>query len=80
MRTVTNSLMTTAFFTIIADANKVETFEPSQVKLYFFENVRNTKVVDLISSMLAATQNQTLNNKAIKNYKVEVLRLQTALS
>ncbi|HCG9590910.1 TPA: type II secretory pathway protein [Vibrio parahaemolyticus] len=60
-------------FTIIADANKVETFEPSQVKLYFFENVRNTKVVDLISSMLAATQNQTLNNKAIKNYKVEVL-------
>ncbi|EXJ28654.1 bacterial type II and III secretion system family protein [Vibrio parahaemolyticus VPTS-2009] len=60
-------------FTIIADANKVETFEPSQVKLYFFENVRNTKVVDLISSMLSATKTQTLNGKGVDNYNVETL-------
>lgn len=60
-------------YTIVVDANKVETIEPSFVKLYKLNHVRNTKIVDLMSSMLEATQTQTLNQKSLKNYKVEVL-------
>ncbi|WP_459656944.1 secretin N-terminal domain-containing protein [Vibrio rotiferianus] len=60
-------------YTIVVDANKVETIEPSFVKLYKLNHVRNTKIVDLMSSMLEATQTQTLEQKSLKNFKVEVL-------
>ncbi|TOA19460.1 secretin N-terminal domain-containing protein [Vibrio parahaemolyticus] len=60
-------------YTIIVDSNKVETIEPSFVKLYKLTHVRNTKVVDLISSMLSATKTQTLNGKGVDNYNVETL-------
>ncbi|EMK5584359.1 type II secretory pathway protein [Vibrio parahaemolyticus] len=60
-------------YTIIVDSNKVETIEPSFVKLYKLTHVRNTKVVDLISSMLSATKTQTLNGKGVDNYNVEPL-------
>ncbi|HCG7629284.1 TPA: type II secretory pathway protein, partial [Vibrio parahaemolyticus] len=60
-------------YTIIVDSNKVETIEPSFVKLYKLTHVRNTKVVDLISSMLSATKTQTLNGKGVENYNVETL-------
>ncbi|HGF5048513.1 TPA: secretin N-terminal domain-containing protein [Vibrio parahaemolyticus] len=60
-------------YTIIVDSNKVETIEPSIVKLYKLTHVRNTKVVDLISSMLSATKTQTLNGKGVDNYNVETL-------
>lgn len=52
---------------------------PVYVKLYRLEHVRNTKVVDLISSMLAATQNQAIKEQPVQNYNVEVLPTTNAL-
>ncbi|MFW9677349.1 HIRAN domain-containing protein [Vibrio parahaemolyticus] len=57
----------------LVDSNKVETIGPSFVKLYKLTHVRNTKVVDLSSSMLSATKTQTLKGKGVDNYNVETL-------
>ncbi|CAH0536838.1 Type 3 secretion system secretin [Vibrio marisflavi CECT 7928] len=60
-------------YVVRPNAHTIAEVEPSFVKLYRLDHVRNTKVTDLISSMLSATQTQSVNNQPIKNYNVEVL-------
>ncbi|HDM8237212.1 secretin N-terminal domain-containing protein [Vibrio campbellii] len=60
-------------YTVVVDQHKVETLAPTYAKLYRLTHVRNSKVVDLISTMMEASQTQAVNGKSLKNYKVETL-------
>ncbi|WP_075989454.1 secretin N-terminal domain-containing protein [Vibrio fluvialis] len=51
----------------------VHPITPSVVRLYRFNYVQNTKVVDLISSALRATNTQMIKDKPLDNYMVQVL-------
>ena len=47
--------------------------------LYRLKHVRNSRIVDLMASMLKATQSQSLESKPIQNYNVEVLPTTNAI-
>lgn len=66
-------------YTVVLDTESVEVLEPTYAKLYKLTHVRNSKVVDLIGSMLEASQTQAVNGQSIKNYKVEILPTTNAL-
>ncbi len=53
--------------------NAVQNLEPSHVKLYRLTHVRNTKVNDLIHSLLTATNEQVVNNAPTQSFSVEIL-------
>ncbi|CAH8189012.1 Putative maturation protein [Vibrio aestuarianus] len=58
---------------------EIQNIEPSFVKLYRLNNVRNTKIVDLIHSTLSATRTQSVKSNPIENFTVEVLPTTNAL-
>ena len=60
-------------YTVSVDADNFLPTEPPVVKLYRFENVRNTKVTELVNSMLKATQTQTTQKQSNSNYDVQIL-------
>ncbi|OEE69467.1 secretin N-terminal domain-containing protein [Vibrio genomosp. F6] len=66
-------------YTVLVDADSVQAIEPSIVKLYRLQNVRNSKVVELMGSMLKATQTQTIKNQPLQNYDVEILPTTNAI-
>lgn len=66
-------------YTVTLDAEQVNAIEPSFVKLYRLEHVRNSKIVDLMSSMLSATQTQSVKGKPLENYNVEILPTTNAI-
>ncbi|WP_347366743.1 secretin N-terminal domain-containing protein [Vibrio vulnificus] len=57
----------------------IQPVKPAIVKLYRFSYVRNSKLVDLINSTLAATSTDYLDDKKIENYTVELLPNTNAL-
>lgn len=60
-------------YTVSVDTDTFLPTEPPVVKLYRFQNVRNTKVTELVNSMLRATQAQTTQKQSNSNYDVQVL-------
>ncbi|EOU2464202.1 secretin N-terminal domain-containing protein [Vibrio navarrensis] len=66
-------------YTVSIDNEKVIEIEPAYPRLYRLKNVRNTRVVDLMASMLKATQTQSLETSPINNYNVEVLPTTNAI-
>ncbi|WP_080927909.1 secretin N-terminal domain-containing protein [Vibrio nigripulchritudo] len=67
------------FYTITIDEEEVTELKPSKVKLYRLNHVRNTKLVQLMGSMLAATQEQAVGGQEIKNHDVEILPTTNAI-
>lgn len=69
------------FLTVVVDAEQVIVKTPPQVRLYRLNNVRNTKITELMSSMLRATETTT-NGKTeqmIQLSSVEVLPTTNAI-
>lgn len=69
------------FLTVVVDAEQVIVKTPPQVRLYRLNNVRNTKITELMSSMLRATETTT-NSKTeqqIQLSSVEVLPTTNAI-
>ncbi len=60
-------------YTVSVDTDTFLPTEPPVVKLYRFQNVRNTKVTELVNSMLRATQAQTTQKQSNSNYDVQIL-------
>ena len=60
-------------YTVSIDTEKLSPLEPPVVKLYRFDNVRNTKVTELINSMLRATQAESEKQQASVKYDVQIL-------
>ncbi|MEZ9218188.1 secretin N-terminal domain-containing protein [Vibrio cyclitrophicus] len=60
-------------YTVSVDTDTFLPTEPPVVKLYRFQNVRNTKVTELVNSMLRATQAQTTQKESNSNYDVQIL-------
>ncbi|MEZ9634062.1 secretin N-terminal domain-containing protein [Vibrio cyclitrophicus] len=60
-------------YTVSVDTDTFLPTEPPVVKLYRFQNVRNTKVTELVNSMLRATQAQTTQKQTNSNYDVQIL-------
>ncbi|WP_068717614.1 secretin N-terminal domain-containing protein [Vibrio tritonius] len=60
-------------YVVRVNADAYNTIKPSDVRLYHLNYVRNTKVVDLISSALKATNTQMVKDKKLDNYMVQVL-------
>lgn len=60
-------------YVIKVSPEAVQPITPSVVRLYRFNYVRNTKVVDLIASALRATNTQMIKDKPLDNYMVQVL-------
>ncbi|WP_102313266.1 secretin N-terminal domain-containing protein [Vibrio cyclitrophicus] len=60
-------------YTVSVDTDTFLPTEPAVVKLYRFQNVRNTKVTELVNSMLRATQAQTTQKQSNSNYDVQIL-------
>ncbi|MFA0646925.1 secretin N-terminal domain-containing protein [Vibrio cyclitrophicus] len=60
-------------YTVSVDTDTFLPTEPPVVKLYRFQNVRNTKVTELVNSMLRATQAQTTQKQSSSNYDVQIL-------
>jgi len=67
------------FYTVTLDEQHIEAIEPTKVKLYRLNYVRNTKITQLMASMLAATQTQSISGKEIKNHDVQVLPTTNAI-
>lgn len=51
----------------------IQNIEPSLVKLYRLDNVRNSKVSDLLQSTLSATSKQSIKDTPVHNFTVEIL-------
>ena len=51
----------------------IQNIEPSLVKLYRLQHVRNTKIVDLLQSTLSATSTQSVKERPAANFTVEIL-------
>lgn len=66
-------------YTVSIDSEKVIPIEPAYPRLYRLKHVRNSRIVDLMASMLKATQSQSLESKPIQNYNVEVLPTTNAI-
>ena len=60
-------------YVVRVNPDAYNTVKPSDVRLYHLNYVRNTKVVDLISSALKATNTQMVKDKKLDNYMVQVL-------
>ena len=60
-------------YTVSVDTDTFLPTEPPVVKLYRFKNVRNTKVTELVNSMLRATQAQTTRKESNSHYDVQIL-------
>lgn len=60
-------------YTVSVDTDTLLPIEPPVVKLYRFDNVRNTKVTELINSMLRATQAETEKQQSSVKYDVQIL-------
>ena len=60
-------------YTVSVDTDTFLPTEPPVVKLYRFQNVRNTKVTELVNSMLRATQAQTTQKQSNSSYDVQIL-------
>ncbi|MEZ9296820.1 secretin N-terminal domain-containing protein [Vibrio cyclitrophicus] len=60
-------------YTVSVDTDTFLPTEPPVVKLYRFKNVRNTKVTELVNSMLRATQAQTTQKESNSHYDVQIL-------
>ncbi|MEZ9171307.1 secretin N-terminal domain-containing protein [Vibrio cyclitrophicus] len=60
-------------YTVSVDTDTFLPTEPPVVKLYRFQNVRNTKITELVNSMLRATQEQTTQKQSNSNYDVQIL-------
>lgn len=61
-------------YTVVIASVKVEAnVQPSLVKLYRLDNVRNTRIVDLMNAMLAATAEGSSEKQVNKSYGVQVL-------
>ncbi|MGY3569729.1 secretin N-terminal domain-containing protein [Vibrio paucivorans] len=59
--------------------DSIEVIEPSLVKLYRLNNVRNTKIIDLIGSTLSATKTQSVKGSSLENFTVESLPTTNAI-
>lgn len=60
-------------YTVSIDTDNLTPTEPPVVKLYRFENVRNTKVTELVNSMLRATQAESNQQQSSSKYDVQIL-------
>ncbi|MEZ9693507.1 secretin N-terminal domain-containing protein [Vibrio lentus] len=60
-------------YTVSIDTDNLTHIEPPVVKLYRFENVRNTKVTELVNSMLRATQAESNQQQSNSKYDVQIL-------
>ena len=60
-------------YTVSVNSEQIQVLDPPLVKLYRLEHVRNTKVVDLMNSMLKATQTLQLKDQSIDQYDVQIL-------
>lgn len=60
-------------YTVSIDTDNLTPTEPPVVKLYRFENVRNTKITELVNSMLRATQAESNQKQSSSNYDVQIL-------
>lgn len=67
------------FYTVAVNSEHIEAVEPASVKLYRLQHVRNTKIVQLMASMLSATQVQSLKGNELKNHDVQVLPTTNAI-
>ncbi|MBF4333912.1 secretin N-terminal domain-containing protein [Vibrio anguillarum] len=66
-------------YVVKINTQELTIFEPAEVKLYRLNNVRNTKIVDLMTATLRATVSQSLKDKPLDNYGVQVLPTTNAL-
>ncbi|MEZ8932470.1 secretin N-terminal domain-containing protein [Vibrio splendidus] len=60
-------------YTVSINTDNSTPTEPPVVKLYRFDNVRNTKVTELVNSMLRATQDEMNQKQSSSNYDVQIL-------
>lgn len=60
-------------YTVSVNVDELDPMQPPAVKLYRFENVRNTKVTELINSMLSATEIQRGEKQSKPQYDVQIL-------
>lgn len=67
------------FYTITIREEAITALLPSMVKLYRLQHVRNTKLVQLMGSVLAATQEQSSGKQALQNHDVEILPTTNAI-
>lgn len=58
---------------------EIQEIEPSLVKLYRLNHVRNSKVVDLLKSTLSATVTQTIKGNSATGFSAELLPTTNAL-
>ncbi|MDN3611634.1 secretin N-terminal domain-containing protein [Vibrio ostreicida] len=61
------------FYVVKPKEDQIKLIEPSLVKLYRLNHVRNSKLVDVINSTLQATRTQSVKDSPINNFTVEVL-------